>query len=71
MVPTGRHGAEYTMLPTLLLLNNNLNAALFYKETVRASGTVPREHTVGQRRLTVQLAVGSQRTLLRTGRDLL
>ena len=29
-------------------------------ETVRASGRVPGEHTVGQRRLTVQLAVGKQ-----------
>ena len=29
--------------------------------TVRTSGTVPGEHTVGQTRLMVQLAVGSQR----------
>ena len=32
------------------------------KETVRTSGMVPGEHTVGQRWLTVQLVVGSQRT---------
>ena len=30
-------------------------------ETVRASGMVPGECTVGQRRLTVRLTVGSQR----------
>ena len=29
------------------------------RKTVGTSGTVPREHTVGQTRLTVQLAVGS------------
>ena len=29
-------------------------------QTVRASGMVPGEHTVGQRRLTVRLAVGEQ-----------
>ena len=29
-------------------------------ETVRASGMVPGEHTVGQGQLTVLLAVGSQ-----------
>ena len=39
--------------------------------TVRTSGTVPGEHTVGQTRLTVQLVVGSQRTAFRSGRDLL
>ena len=39
--------------------------------TVRTSGTVPGEHTVGQTRLTVQLAVGSQRTAFRSGRGLL
>ena len=33
--------------------------------TVRTFGTVPGEHTVGQTRLTVQLAVGSQRTAFR------
>ena len=39
--------------------------------TVRTSGTVPEEHTVGQTRLMVQLAVGSQRTAFRSERDLL
>ena len=37
---------------------------------MRASGTVLGEHTVGQTRLMVQLAVGSQRTASRSGRDL-
>ena len=32
------------------------------RKTVRTSGTVPGEHMVGQTWLTVQLAVGSQRT---------
>ena len=32
------------------------------RKTVGTSGTVPGEHTVGQTRLTVQLAVSSQRT---------
>ena len=41
------------------------------RKTVRTSGTVPGEHTVGQTQLTVQLAVGSQRTASRSGRDLL
>ena len=41
------------------------------RKTVGTSGTVLGEHTVGQRRLTVQLAVGSQRTASRSGRDLL
>ena len=41
------------------------------RKTVRTSGTVPGKHTVGQTRLTVQLAVGSQRTASRSGRDLL
>ena len=39
--------------------------------TVRTSGTVPGEHTVGQTWLTVQLAVSSQRTASRSRRDLL
>ena len=39
--------------------------------TVRTSGMVPGEHTVGQTRLMVQLAVGSQRTAFRSGWDLL
>ena len=41
------------------------------RKTVKTSGTVPGEHTVGQTRLTVQLAVGSQRTASRSGWDLL
>ena len=32
------------------------------RKTVGTSETIPREHTVGQTQLTVQLAVGSQRT---------
>ena len=41
------------------------------RKTVGTSGTVPGEHTVGQTWLTVRLAVGSQRTASRSGRDLL
>ena len=41
------------------------------RKTVGTSGTVPGEHTVGQTWLTVQLAVGSQRTASRSGWDLL
>ena len=41
------------------------------RKTVETSGTVPGEYTVGQTRLTVQLAVSSQRTASRSGRDLL
>ena len=41
------------------------------RKTVGTSGTVPGEHTVGQTWLMVQLAVGSQRTPSRSGRDLL
>ena len=41
------------------------------RKTVGTSGTVPGEHTVGQTRLTVRLAVGSQRTASRSRRDLL
>ena len=41
------------------------------RKTVGTSGMVPGEHTVGQTQLTVQLAVGSQRTASRSGRDLL
>ena len=41
------------------------------RKTVRTSEMVPGEHTVGQTWLTVQLAVGSQRTASRSGRDLL
>ena len=41
------------------------------RKTVGSSGTVLGEHTVGQTQLTVQLAVGSQRTASRSGRDLL
>ena len=41
------------------------------RKTVRTSGTVPGEHTVGQTWLTVRLAVGSQRIASRSGRDLL
>ena len=54
----------------VLLLNNKYKQLYSYNETVRASGMVPGEHTVGQRRLTVQLAVGSQRTAFRSGRGL-
>ena len=65
MVPTSRRGAEYTVLPALLLkqLKHSFNS--------RASGMVPGERTVGQRWLTVRLAVGSQRTAFPAGRDLL
>ena len=41
------------------------------RKTVRTSGTVPGEHTVGQTQLTVQLVVDSQRTASRSGWDLL
>ena len=41
------------------------------RKTVGTSGTVPGEHTVGQTRLTVQLAVSSQRTACRSGQDFL
>ena len=41
------------------------------RKTVGTSRTVPGEHTVGQIWLTVQLAVGSQRTAFRSGWDLL
>ena len=41
------------------------------RKTVGTSGTVPGEHTVGQTRLTVQLAVGSQRTASQSRWDLL
>ena len=41
------------------------------RKTVVTSGMVPGEHMVGQTQLTVQLAVGSQRTASRSGRDLL
>ena len=41
------------------------------RKTVGTSGMVPEEHMVGQIRLTVQLAVGSQRTASQSGRDLL
>ena len=41
------------------------------RKTVGTSGTVPGQHTVGQTWLTVQLAVGSQRTASRSGWDLL
>ena len=41
------------------------------RKTVGTSGMVPGEHTVGQTRLTVWLAVGSQRTASRSGRDFL
>ena len=41
------------------------------RKTVGTSGTVPGEHMVGQTWLTVQLAVGSQRTASRSGQDLL
>ena len=41
------------------------------RKTVGTSGTVPGEHTVGQTWLTVQLAVGSQRTASQSGRDFL
>ena len=57
--------------------SNAINSIITQKQlyltmkTVRTSGTVPGEHTVGQTRLTVQLAVGSQRTASQSGRDLL
>ena len=41
------------------------------RKTVGTSGMVPGEHTVGQTWLTVQLAVGSQRTASRSRHDLL
>ena len=41
------------------------------RKTVGTSGMVSGEHTVGQTQLTVQLAVGSQRTASRSGQDLL
>ena len=41
------------------------------RKTVRTSGTVLGEHTVGQTWLMVQLAVSSQRTASRSGLDLL
>ena len=41
------------------------------RKTVGTSGTVLGEHMVGQTWLTVQLAVGSQRTASRSGRGLL
>ena len=40
-------------------------------KTVKTSGTVPGEHTVGQTWMTVQLVVSSQRTASRSGQDLL
>ena len=41
------------------------------RKTVRTSRTVPGQHMIGQTWLMVQLAVGSQRTASRSGRDLL
>ena len=54
----------------VLLIKDNQKSNFIYRITVRTSGTVPGERTVGQLRLTVRLAVGSQRTAFRTGRDL-
>ena len=54
-------------------INSRITQKQLYltRKTVRTSGTVPGEHTVGQTWLTVQLAVGSQRTASQSGRDLL
>ena len=54
-------------------INSITNQKQLYstRKTVGTSGTVPGEHTVGQTRLTVQLAVGSQRTASRSGLDFL
>ena len=48
------HGAECTVFRCYYSIITK--AALFYKETVRASGMVPGVRTIGQGQLMVQLA---------------
>ena len=55
----GRHGAECMVFRRYYLII--IKSSFIYRETVRASGIVPGEHTVGQRQLTVQLAVGGRK----------
>ena len=72
-----RYGSDDSSRCHLHHVSDAINSIITQKQlyltrkTVRTSGTVPGEHTVGQIRLTVQLAVGSQRTASRSGRDLL
>ena len=72
-----RYGSDYSSRCRLHRASDAINSIITQKQlyltrkTVRTSGTVPGEHTVGQTWLMVQLAVGSQRTASRSGRDLL
>ena len=73
MVLTTRHSAGCTVHRDSDAINSIITQKQLYltKKTVRTSGTVLGELRVGQTRLTVQLAVGSQRTASRSGWDLL
>ena len=72
-----RHGSDDLSQCQLHRDSDAINSIITQKQlyltrkTVRTSGMVLGEHTVGQTRLTVQLAVGSQRTASRSRRDLL
>ena len=72
-----RYGSDDSSRCRLHRASNAINSIITQKQlyltrkTVRTSGTVPGEHTVGQTWLTVQLAISSQRTASRSGRDLL
>ena len=63
-----RYGSDNSSRYRLHCASDNINSIITQKQlyltrkTVRTSGTVPGEHMVGQTRLMVQLAVGSQRT---------
>ena len=72
-----RYGSNDSSRCCLHCASNAINSITTQKQlyltrkTVGTSGTVPGEHTVGQTRLTVRLAVSSQRTASRSGRAFL
>ena len=66
-----QYGSDDSSWCHLHRASDAINSITTQKQLYLTSGTVPGEHTVGQTRLTVQLAVGSQRTASRSGRDFL